>query len=737
MAGDLASEPRATLEQQDDGGSDFAGELARRAAQLKSRNQMVSRTDNSAVETKKLSSDSGISMIARLAVERQARMQAKVAAGETSPENNRRNDRQSSGNTSQEMNEFQKALAARKAKLAAQDVNNKDKTDGESSVQDTATTASPKYSSQAACDTTLDIHEEDRKDKADRDSDTQARETTASSNGSPVNNRDKLHKDSNSQSAPPVFPKPSKSASNIYNQAASQGRLDAQGSNKDKPDRDSYTQARVSVPLPPASPKGDKVVNNEKQIVRPIVRDDSGARINALSDAASKRQIRQPQIRKVGAVNQNESHQTEQPQFDLSAVLKASSPGKNKVPANDRNVHQDSQSDGERYPVVGNETLDLDLDRILEMWGQDMPVTDTSQTQQTETICLDNDQNNLVDRSFGWDDIKLPPPDTSEIAISNHQNAHIELRKVSEEVASSSATASSSEMGDVAEEVEDLLHISDGLGSYVPPPEFIPGLDALEADLHQLYPFPTHSSQLHDEIDQLPPPPPLGIDNIEETFIVLPAPEGFTALDSIVENVPGRFEDIPPPVCDKLCPVNLTTPPPPHVANTSDGILTPSTNHKEEPGSDFQQHTFKNGDELPPPPSLNKWINQSLNETPQLPTTQTPANLSSVETRLHTGPPKDSMKTDGQKYPAVVSKATEQQGSMSKPLVEWTVNDVCDWLRSMSMDEYVQTFHDNQIQGVHLTEMTKEDFKELGVLPMGHRLTMVNSVSKLQKLNKE
>jgi hypothetical protein len=95
------------------------------------------------------------------------------------------------------------------------------------------------------------------------------------------------------------------------------------------------------------------------------------------------------------------------------------------------------------------------------------------------------------------------------------------------------------------------------------------------------------------------------------------------------------------------------------------------------------------------------------------------------------------MKTDGQKYPAVVSKATEQQGSMSKPLVEWTVNDVCDWLRSMSMDEYVQTFHDNQIQGVHLTEMTKEDFKELGVLPMGHRLTMVNSVSKLQKLNKE
>ena len=96
----------------------------------------------------------------------------------------------------------------------------------------------------------------------------------------------------------------------------------------------------------------------------------------------------------------------------------------------------------------------------------------------------------------------------------------------------------------------------------------------------------------------------------------------------------------------------------------------------------------------------------------------------------------NSIKTEGQKHPAGqkdVSKATEQQGSKSKPLVEWTVNDVSNWLRSMSMDEYVQTFHDNQIQGVHLTEMTKEDFKELGVLPMGHRLTMANSVAKLQK----
>ena len=641
VSGDLASETRTTLGQHDDGSPDFAGELARRAAQLKSRNQLLPRTDNSAVERRQPCSDGGISMIARLAVERQARMQAKAAAGEGGQESNTKNDKQPTGNDTPEMNEFQKALAARKAKLAAQDENNKDKTDGDSSLQATATTASPKYHGQTTSEAKLIAHEENSKDKLDRYSYTQATVTAANPNGSPVNNRGKLGRDSNHQpTAPPVFPKRSKSASNVHSQAASKG------SNRDKPDRDSYPQA--TVPVPPASPKGSKGANNEMQIVRPIVRDDSGTRINALSDAASKRQMRQPQIRRVGEDGkQNASWQPEQAQFDLSAVLKASSTGTNKVSLGDSTVHQDSQTDSETIPVVGNETFDMDLDKILEMWGRDMTVTETPHPKQTETICLENDQNELVDGSSGWDDITLPPPDTSEMATNKHQKIHTGLRRISEEAVSFSSIAISSEMGDVAEEAEALLHIGDGLGSYLPPPEFIPGLDALEAGLHQLYPFPTPSPLLHDESDQLPPPPPLDIDNTEETLIELPAPEGFTAPHSLEDKISGRFEDvIPVPVRGELYLANLAMPPPPHLANTPGGLPPPFNGNQEEAGSNLHaefQHGFENGDEPPPLPSPNKWVNQSLNETPPPPpgqevasySTQTPATSSNLETRYN------------------------------------------------------------------------------------------------------
>lgn len=79
-----------------------------------------------------------------------------------------------------------------------------------------------------------------------------------------------------------------------------------------------------------------------------------------------------------------------------------------------------------------------------------------------------------------------------------------------------------------------------------------------------------------------------------------------------------------------------------------------------------------------------------------------------------------------------VSGTQLQDAYKSKPLAQWTVSDVSHWLRSVSMDEYVQAFHDNQIRGLHLAEMTKDDFKELGVLPLGHRLTLANAVARLQ-----
>ncbi|XP_061493944.1 SH3 and multiple ankyrin repeat domains protein 3 isoform X2 [Rhineura floridana] len=68
---------------------------------------------------------------------------------------------------------------------------------------------------------------------------------------------------------------------------------------------------------------------------------------------------------------------------------------------------------------------------------------------------------------------------------------------------------------------------------------------------------------------------------------------------------------------------------------------------------------------------------------------------------------------------------------MQKPLQLWNKYDVGDWLESINLVEHRDKFEDNDIEGTHLPALTKEDFVELGVTRVGHRMNIERALKQL------
>ncbi|XP_068097509.1 SH3 and multiple ankyrin repeat domains protein 1 isoform X1 [Hyperolius riggenbachi] len=60
----------------------------------------------------------------------------------------------------------------------------------------------------------------------------------------------------------------------------------------------------------------------------------------------------------------------------------------------------------------------------------------------------------------------------------------------------------------------------------------------------------------------------------------------------------------------------------------------------------------------------------------------------------------------------------------SKPIHFWTKYDVADWLDYLNLGEHREHFLDNEIDGSHLPSLTKEDYIDLGVTRVGHRMNI-------------
>uniref|UniRef100_UPI00358F40DC SH3 and multiple ankyrin repeat domains protein 2-like isoform X2 n=1 Tax=Myxine glutinosa TaxID=7769 RepID=UPI00358F40DC len=66
-----------------------------------------------------------------------------------------------------------------------------------------------------------------------------------------------------------------------------------------------------------------------------------------------------------------------------------------------------------------------------------------------------------------------------------------------------------------------------------------------------------------------------------------------------------------------------------------------------------------------------------------------------------------------------------------KPVTLWSKFDVADWLDSLNLGEHRERFLDNEIEGSHLPSLEKEDFIELGVTRVGHRMNIERGLRKL------
>ncbi|XP_070846625.1 SH3 and multiple ankyrin repeat domains protein 1-like [Chaetodon trifascialis] len=66
-----------------------------------------------------------------------------------------------------------------------------------------------------------------------------------------------------------------------------------------------------------------------------------------------------------------------------------------------------------------------------------------------------------------------------------------------------------------------------------------------------------------------------------------------------------------------------------------------------------------------------------------------------------------------------------------KPLPFWTKYDVADWLAYLNLGEHRERFIDNEIDGSHLPSLTKDDFLDLGVTRVGHRMNIERALKKL------
>jgi len=82
-----------------------------------------------------------------------------------------------------------------------------------------------------------------------------------------------------------------------------------------------------------------------------------------------------------------------------------------------------------------------------------------------------------------------------------------------------------------------------------------------------------------------------------------------------------------------------------------------------------------------------------------------------------------------------VCKKADGNNFNSKPLSEWGIQDVGDWLVYIGLGIYVNAFADNEIEGLHLPELGKDELTELGVNRIGHRLTFEKSIKKIGKTN--
>ncbi|XP_045571314.1 SH3 and multiple ankyrin repeat domains protein 1 [Salmo salar] len=119
----------------------------------------------------------------------------------------------------------------------------------------------------------------------------------------------------------------------------------------------------------------------------------------------------------------------------------------------------------------------------------------------------------------------------------------------------------------------------------------------------------------------------------------------------------------------------------------------------------------------PPPPNASLLVSRSLSPTHFLSGSSSPP--------LHPLPAPPCLS-----YPHLPPPSPSKPFA-SKPLPYWTKYDVADWLGYLNLGEHREHFLDNEIDGTHLPSLTKEDYLDLGVTRVGHRMNIERALKRV------
>ncbi|CAJ0952059.1 unnamed protein product, partial [Mesorhabditis belari] len=71
------------------------------------------------------------------------------------------------------------------------------------------------------------------------------------------------------------------------------------------------------------------------------------------------------------------------------------------------------------------------------------------------------------------------------------------------------------------------------------------------------------------------------------------------------------------------------------------------------------------------------------------------------------------------------------------PVSTWTVDGVLNWLSSLGLSQYTEQFRANDITGQELIHLERSDFKDLGVIKIGHIKRLQSAIGDLVEKENE
>ncbi|KAL9640446.1 MAG: hypothetical protein Q9164_000265 [Protoblastenia rupestris] len=66
--------------------------------------------------------------------------------------------------------------------------------------------------------------------------------------------------------------------------------------------------------------------------------------------------------------------------------------------------------------------------------------------------------------------------------------------------------------------------------------------------------------------------------------------------------------------------------------------------------------------------------------------------------------------------------------SPGNTIVGWTTDQCADYISSLCLSQYCDNFLENEISGEALVALRQEELKEMGIMSIGHRLTILKGV---------